>query len=400
MKQRLSMSLVLTLILATVDWRIGNNNLTAMLPVTAATLNCTPIGRIISVEGDRLLTPGKLLCPGDRLQATPGAKVIVLCYANGKTGNVPSGSAAGATDGCPQVLVAEIRCNPNNPQDCGKEPRGPDEVLDIISPPRRTSLLNDRPMLSWEAVKGATSYTVRVKGPEVNWESPPVQETQIPYPTDAPTLQPGRQYDLTVEADNGQSGKATFKLLSESDAKLVREIKDQITRLNLPKDEEALDLARLYMGKGLIAEAIETLVAVKDKSQTAQVYRMLGDRYLQVELPFLAKPEYETALKLATNAKDIEEQAATQYGLGAVNAALKNPDEAIRWLKAARASYETLNNIELKTDIAHFLGEIYIKLNNRDEARNWFQEALTGYETLKNPQGVEEIQKRLEQLKR
>lgn len=67
-----------------------------------------------------------------------------------------------------------------------------------------------------------------------------------------------------------------------------------------PQEQKVFQKDSIYTDNELFAEAIEMLeVLVKDGSKSARVYRTLGDRYLQVELPDLAEPQYIQAVKLA-----------------------------------------------------------------------------------------------------
>lgn len=389
MKGKLWILLILTLMLATIDRKISNNHLSETQPVTAATPSCTPSGLIISAEGDRSIAAGSQLCSEQRLQPINGAKITVICYANKQVSNLPN---------CPPVLIAEDICNPKDSEDCGGAPRGPDEILKIISPPDTTSLLlNERLKLSWSKVPEANSYLVQVHvvGGGREWQSPePIKGTEIDYPDNAPALQPERLYEVIVQADNDKVGSATFTMLSESEDEQIRKLEQQIAGLkNVPKDEQALALAYLYQGKRLFAQAIKTLEAVKKESQKVRIYQILGDLYLQVKLPNLAKSEYEQALQLATND---QERAAVLYRLGAANAKISNFNEAINKLESA---HSISNSTQLKTYIARFLGETYRQTDKDKEAIRYFEEALAGYQTLNDQSGIDKVQRRLEQLK-
>jgi hypothetical protein len=73
----------------------------------------------------------------------------------------------------------------------------------IISP-RRTLLLDDKPLIRWNAVPNATRYTVRLREPSgVIWQTE-VKQVEVRY-SGTPVLQPGVGYALIVEADTGAS---------------------------------------------------------------------------------------------------------------------------------------------------------------------------------------------------
>jgi len=96
----------------------------------------------------------------------------------------------------------------------------------------------------------------------------------------------------------------------------------------------------------LYADAVEVLEGlVKQNSQVATVYQLLGDTYLKIGLPQLAKKPYEKALKLATNTENLSVQAEIQAGLGIAYRLLGNKDEAIQWLTKAKGTYNQLGDI-------------------------------------------------------
>lgn len=344
-KRQVLISLALALMLATIGWRIGNNRQQIALPVAAATINSDPIGRIINIENDNQTSLGKLLYPSDTIQPKNGANVVVLCHANGETWDVPSGKVSSLSDHCPPIVAKLEDCDPKNgcyPND----PRGPlasCNTPDIISP-YDTTLLNNKPPLSWYAVKGVTSYTVSVRditGSEPNREwtdNPPKSasgEIQIDYPF-TQALQPEGRYKLIVEARTESNKKritpreSMFTMLSQEKAQQVRNIVGKIDKLDLSKEEKVLlDLYSVYRERNLIAEAREKLEElVKEGSQTAQVYRRLGDIYLRQGLFNLAKTRYDTTVKFATTAQDFKELEAAQKGLKEINAVMARQNEA------------------------------------------------------------------------
>lgn len=304
MKFRLPISLGVTLMLAAGDCRMGNHwKLIAIAPATATPLTCS------SIECD---ASDKLSSARDRFQQ-------ILAQ-------IPDTTTCDPKDGC-----------------YDDNPRGPFTSKDIpyVISPYDTALLNNKPSLSWYAVEGSTSYTVRVKdvtGSGLNWErtvNNPAKsasgEIKIDYPADAQPLQPGTRYKLIVEAKNESTdkraarGEAIFTTLSQETAQQVRESVDKIDKLNVSKEEKALrHLYAIYNEKNLIADIREMLEdLVKDGSQTAEVYRRLGNMYQYQELYELAKERYEMAVKLATTTGNVQELEAAKAGLDTVNAKLK-----------------------------------------------------------------------------
>jgi hypothetical protein len=341
--------------LAATDWAIASNwKPTATLAAKVSTDTCVSVGRLISVQGEVQLkrqkwldyhptAVGAVLCLGDLLRPAKGSRVMVHCAdPNQNLWTVPDGVPSGAAIGCrePDEPIYTITgpITPTRDPLAGRIPH-------IISP-NSTLLLNDKPTLRWQAVPGASSYTVRVSGPRVNWETE-VSTTEVVYPGEPPLKSLEEGYLLTIEADNGESpAKATFGLLDENKAQGVRVAAERIARQNLDDDAKTLALADLYIGQELIAEAIELLeAAVAKGSKTAAVYYTLGDLYAQVELLRQAEGNYLKAVELATTAKDIEGQAAAAARLGQVYAALGNSDKACRWLKKAQDRYQVLGKL-------------------------------------------------------
>jgi len=304
---------------------------------------------------------GDSLSQEDQLQLGAKASATVLC-SNLRLWKVPSAKVSRVSEGCPAGTATL-----NRPNSSRRAPtRAPNSTIPYIISPRDTVLHNDQPILRWNAVPGATRYTVQVRGGGLDWETE-TNGTEIVYPG-APPLKKGRRYRLIVVADNGASSEEEqgvslrFSVLDDQKAELVlakvRELKQQ----RLTKEAEALALAYLYRSHELNAEAIELLEGlVKQGSQITAVYQLLGDIYLQVGLSRLAKERYLRALQLAKRSEDVEGQAVVQVGLGEADYALGNKNEAVRWLENAKAGYVALGDDlqvrELERRIDSLLGK-------------------------------------------
>ena len=218
--------------------------------------------------------------------------------------------AAGIARAKSELLQAE--CRPC-PDDEASLRGGLDPLIPYIISPRRTLLLTDKPVLRWNPVAGATSYTVSIVSEEgILWEQKDVRETQLVYPG-VPPLKPGVEYKLIVLADSGASSEKedgqgrTFQLLGAGEAKHVREAVDLLDRQSLSGDDKALLQAYLYRGYYLRAEAIDTLEKqAASGSKNPEVYRLLGDLYLQVGVTPLAEKNYMEAIKLYEAAGDAQ----------------------------------------------------------------------------------------------
>jgi tetratricopeptide (TPR) repeat protein len=181
----------------------------------------------------------------------------------------------------------------------------------------------------------------------VIWQTQ-LSETLVVY-SGEPPLESDVDYLLMIEADTGASSQEEnlpdlgFGLLGENEAQRVSEGVAQLVNLDLPQEAKSLALVHLYRGYDLKAEAIATLEAlVNQGSQTAAVYRILGDLYLETGLNLLAESRYLRAIELA--AADVEAQALAAASLVKVYEAIANRQEAIRWLTQAHNRYQVLGD--------------------------------------------------------
>ena len=247
------------------------------------------------------------------------------------------------------VLTSQTEASCSNPDPidgCPEPPRGPianPNTPYIISPFDETNLLNGKPSISWHAVPGAINYTVRLRditGSGLDWERTvdnfstlDLGEIKMPYPDDVLALQPGSKYELIVEAISQatqkriEPGTAQFKMLSKEDIQEVRAAIEKIDKLDLSKEEKAFLLSDVYKDKELNTETRKMLEGlVREGSQKAKVYRLLGELYLQQGLIDFAKVRYEMAVSLARNAQDSKELDEAQVGLKETNEKLKKRD--------------------------------------------------------------------------
>lgn len=250
-------------------------------------------GKAIALEA------GMLIYPGDRLQTAIGDSVLVQC-----DNLTLQAIAAGSTwnNNCP--LESEPKC----PEDAIKCPHRGEPILSnpsipYIIHPRRTALLNPRPLLQWNPLAEANVYTVLVRGEGIEWTTE-TDKTQIIYSGEIP-LQPEGYYFLIVTADTGQSsrqetprvGGMGFWLLDESTAQRVKEKETQISQTLPEGTARTLAIAHLYLKHGLISEGISRLEEwVAAGGISASVHRLLGDLYgnnLLLDIP--AQQHYERA---------------------------------------------------------------------------------------------------------
>ncbi len=305
---------------------------------------------------------GAVLHRGDLLKPTSEARAIVLC--DDLTAWSPlAGKVSGVMNGCP---APEETARMREGSGLGSTRGVGDPSIPYIISPRRTQLLSGTPILRWNEIPGASIYSVQIKGTNTGriiW-STMTDESGVTYPGE-PALESGATYLLIVEADNGASSQDEdvpglgLTLLNANDAQRVRAAAGRLADLGLTPDAEAFGLAQLYTGYDLTAEAIEILERlVQAGSQSAAVYRTLGDLYRHIGVSLEAEARYSTAVELAEAAGDVEGQAAAQAGLGEMYGKMGNVYHAVRWLERALAGYEVLGDAQRVTELEERLGDL------------------------------------------
>jgi hypothetical protein len=186
--------------------------------------------------------------------------------------------------------------------------------------PRKTKLLSAHPTLRWTAVKGATGYSILIRGEDLLWSIAVPAVTQFVYPDNAPQLKPGVDYKLIVVASNSVSSDEPglglgFSLLASADAKAVLHEQKQIENLGLPQGPTDYLIAYLYANHHLYAEAIERLEEASEKFKVAAVQRLLGDLYMDIGLARQAEAHYLNSLDLSRAENDEEGQMVVHQAL-------------------------------------------------------------------------------------
>jgi len=308
----------------------------------------------------------------------------------------------------------EIRLGGNNP------------LIPYIVSPRYTRLLGNRPTLRWNAIEGATRYTVtlyreylgeiepvwcrsvtsndsvesveelpypRDEEPlkkEKNCRSVEGNETvegveELPYPRDEKPLEEEKDYRLVVEADNSRSSQEEeidldkydvesrgvselrFRLFGETQAQLIREISLEITQEEQPKDDDLIFLASHYADNNLYAEAIKRLNdLIKSGYQKPDVYRILGDLYAQIGLNLLAKESYLKAIEQARSMQEVLEEALAQQDLGELYMTMHQPNNNVFLLEQAREQFDKALAKYKKLNRQLSIDEITILINQLD----------------------------------
>lgn len=145
------------------------------------------------------------------------------------------------------------------------------------------------------------------------------------------------------QVQNQRSGRFIYRHGGSSEVR-----KNQDARQTTVQNGAATDISTATQAT---ITSLETLI--KEGSQAAFVYRQLGDLYQQTNQQDLAQKRYLKAVELATTAKDVEEKAAAQAGLGELYAARGNVNQAVRYLKDAQTGYESLGNKQQANTVRH-----------------------------------------------
>ena len=311
----------------------------------------TESGLIVGVQGDaavkragwRDYAPALFGAPlrrGDLLRLGSAGSATVAC-ADLKLATVEGGVSGYPCQTAPRTpLVYEgTLLNPT------RGDNGSGDTPLVISP-RKTKLLNPRPVLRWQPMPGAKSYKLSLRG--TNWTAEMSGASELPYPDSAPALQPGVTYRLVVTAGDRSSSEEPgaglgFSVLGAAEAKAVKEAEAKIRALSLTETATALLIANVYATNGLYAEAVEGLERLPGPQEPA-VLRLLGDLYISTGLNRLAEERYTTALARSEALSDVEGQAQAHHALGRIYDALGNPAEARRHLSGALALYDRLGD--------------------------------------------------------
>lgn len=166
------------------------------------------------------------------------------------------------------------------------------ETIPYVISPRRTLLLNGRPIIRWNPVKDATSYTVIVKGPSGYLWQNEVTENRVVYPGE-PILESGVYYTIIVDANTGASSLDDenfvqgFEVINDSDRLQIKNAAGAIEASTA--EEKSLKLAKLYRENSLRSEAIALLEKLAASgSDNEEIYQMLGKLYLEIGLVNMA----------------------------------------------------------------------------------------------------------------
>ena len=236
------------------------------------------------------------------------------------------------------------------------DPRsGTYEIIPYVITPRNTTILTHTPRFEWNPIPDALTYTVTLRGPHgvILWEDT-FNDTSITYAGN-PRLLPGVGYSITIEAEvagehgdrktvrstkEGVAGLA-FYLLPEVAERQLNVDLAAVEAMNLAPLEAALERANIYRNYDLMSNAIALLESTsQDVAASADLYRLLGELYLQIGLNTNAQTAFTEAKSLASATGDLTTEADVNVFLAYIALRERSSEETIRLLEEAQMFYQ------------------------------------------------------------
>jgi hypothetical protein len=221
--------------------------------------------------------------------------------------------------------------------------------IPFLITPRATMVSTAMPLIQWNPITNADGYRVIMRsanGFEHVLMVDGGETASVIYPTDAPPLLAGESYTVevvvvTFGADGRSSTEESAAGISFSimDADTLAEVTAVVTDIRAQITDGVMAdyvVARYYRQRGLNAEAITLLTAITGDllsgerpsnvplGNSAVLYLLLGDLYLEAQLDLYARVAYANAFEVAEANGDLESQALAAVGLARV---LVNPED-------------------------------------------------------------------------
>ncbi|WP_016949261.1 lipopolysaccharide assembly protein LapB [Anabaena sp. PCC 7108] len=229
--------------------------------------------------------------------------------------------------------------------------------IPFIYIPRKTSLLSNQPIIRWNKVTDATTYTIELIDKDANkiWtqdvDSSDVCQggiCKIDY--SGTPLETNQIHNLIITTDTGRSTEESvvpntgFQVIVAARALEINQKINDIKNLGLSNTEQGLKISEIYEQNNLIAEAILILENLSDVDKTSDVYCQLGEfYYYYLDLPIKGAELLQTAINKAT---DIKQAAVAQIELAELKIIFGKKDEAKALLEESLNKYTTLGAVE------------------------------------------------------
>lgn len=232
------------------------------------------------------------------------------------------------------------------------------EVPFVISP-RYTFLLTPQPIFKWHSTE-SPPYTVQVWSADSVWQDV-TDLTEYIYPDDAPTLEPGQTYYLTVIDSTGHSsneedspidlGFAVFSPEEREELSEVLERVDSLTSLDAPARQLLIaEVLHTFQLRGASIEQLEDLAV---SAETPSVLLHLGYKYLEIGLYFEAIEPLERAYNQFKAEDNLYGTARAAIGLGHGFTSLNDKGSAAFFSSVAFKAFEELGDEEGMLLAAH-----------------------------------------------
>lgn len=369
-------TLVLSLTLITLFWLSGCS--APPSPTPTATPQSTPdLGIYLLVEMNGAITrtrPGwtkrlplsaaALLTRKDLLQVAPDASGAIVCADLKTVVDLPANYIGGSPCPANEPLIKQI--------DGALVVRPLRQTPDVLTAipyvltPRHTFITEDRPTLRWHASAAGAPYTVRVWGDGVQWERT-TDATELPYPADAPPLQAGVPYHVTVRDGLGRSSDEekdrtaldlSFVLMAPAQIAQLETLLAQVDALQVNETATSLLKAEIFSANGARGQAARLLADLASAQSAPTIHTRLADLYLAMGLFLEAEAGYQQALDAYRALDDIAGEAASLAGLAAARRGLNQEAAALTDLNAAAQLYETLNDVDALAQIRQRIDEM------------------------------------------
>jgi tetratricopeptide (TPR) repeat protein len=151
-----------------------------------------------------------------------------------------------------------------------------------------------------------------------------------------------------------------FSLVSGEEKQAAMEAIASVNALDIDAATKTLILVEdVYPQYKLFAQGIDELSElIESGTESANIYRLLGDYYIRSGLALPAQESYTQAIALATASENLEEEALARWGMGTVYGRVGEQAQARTYLEAAEAIATTLGDPDLIAGIGAELTRI------------------------------------------
>jgi len=269
----------------------------------------------LSIDADwKAPLPLLSLRSGDQIRVTQNATAVLMFVGGQGTltvlaahspFTVQAAAGGGAQGKTPELLTNITRILMGKKKDLAYTPLTTRSIKQppVILSPRDGKLLGV-PILEWTGSDRAR-YAVRLFGPQgLVWEQPNLPQAPLPYPPNAPSLNPGVVYRWELETKDFPVQQGQFSVLPSTEIAGIRGALSALEPRALPgypKNTVALMRAGYLFEQELYADARqELLAALRVDPGEPSLHVMLGHVYERTGLPALAGEEFDEAQYLSS----------------------------------------------------------------------------------------------------